>query len=224
MLQWSERLATKTVAYGLLIAVFLIPLQATASRLIDSNFRKNYVPYQMAKDVNTILPVNSVYLAYGDNEKFQGRYLKLLGRFREDVCHMNLVTLQESADGMDGCTEFSYGSMTPDMLLTEKERLRPYLESGKLLSGIESSEDFPLQDVYSARKFSFLYTLINPAEESALPEDELFYEERLERADRLIGLHVCDDLGTDDLFTDYQCGKYRTHMDELIKLYIRKRK
>lgn len=191
-------------------------------RAVDSNYRTNHVPYQTAKDAASILPVNSIFLAFGDNERFQGRYLKLVGRYREDTCHLNAVTLQTTVKGFAGCEESSYGSLSPELFRREFVNLRPFIAGERFYSDAdtEASEGFPLEEYIKLKRFSMVQELMLKNDNSRhVSQGGGAVSGRLPLADKLINNSVCFSLQTDDLFTRYLCDKYTAHFLEVIKFY-----
>lgn len=206
-------------ALPVIITVFFVGLLSIRSA--DSNYRTNYVPYQTAKDTYSIMPVNSVFLALGDNERFQGRYIKLIGRYREDVCHLNAVTLQFAVRGLSGCRDASYSSISPETFIREFGEIKAFMTEKRFYSDALASEYPPLEEYATERKFSLIHLYL-PGGNGTGDDSSAFLSKSLLLADRLINHNACSTQRTDDMFTRYLCEKYDAHFLGLIDFYTAK--
>jgi hypothetical protein len=192
-------------------------------RYADSNYRDNYVPYQVMKDTYTIMPVNSVFLAFGDNERFQGRYLKLVGRYREDICHLNAATLQKTVRGFKGCGDFSYSSISPETFRNEFDEISRLASKNRLFSdgeGENQKSSFEVENSMDKKNYSLVYQYAPKTMDSDNRSIAgTFLNNRLPIIAKLVDSDVCIPRPTDDIFTGYLCDKYNKHFSQLISFY-----
>ncbi len=147
IIEWFSLKKYRLVNKLLPAAIALFFIMNLFFRYADSNYRENCVPYQVMKDTYSILPVNSVFFAFGDNERFQGRYVKLVGRYREDICHLNATTLQKTVRGLNGCGDFSYSSISPESFRNEFGEISRLASKNRLFSdGEDQKSSFEVEN------------------------------------------------------------------------------
>src|SRR5208283_2292987 len=59
--EWLKKLPSKLLPKALPVIFAFFPLVFLVSRATDSNYSTNYVPYQLTKDMYSVLPVDSVF-------------------------------------------------------------------------------------------------------------------------------------------------------------------
>ena len=227
---WLKRTDMK-ILKGILPVVFSVfPLFSLVPRATDSNYRTNYVPYQYTKDMHSILPLNSVFLAYGDNAAYQGWYLKLIGRYREDNCMVSVIQPKGKAWTWtyEGCNKASYGKIYPSVFSPAINTKAPVMVSMRLYGTAMIGEDFIFKRYMRSRVFSLVHiylpteTLVGNIHEMSQYVDR-FMEERTLLADKLINPSVCLSHYTDDNFTGELCNGYLPHLMEMARLYSDKK-
>lgn len=183
-----------------LLALFF-PLLMVFPRLTDQYQGNNYIPYSHTKEIFTSLPVASIYMTYGDNHAFQAWYLKLVGRYREDICHITLDDYRTMLWALQGCKPYKlYRGLFPEFFggnlidLTEKKRY---------YSIIALSEKHPLYSVVDSHPYfySFIY-LPKSTDKKDFTE---FFNERMNSIEPFLNYEDCLSHKTDDLFTLQLC-------------------
>lgn len=184
---------------------------ALLARGTDSNFASDFVPFETAQDTLSTLPVNSVLLSYGDNEKFQGRYLKLIGRYRDDVCLLNAVTLQGETGGLESCSTDLYGSLSSGAFTAQRGEIDHLVENELLFADFPRANKFPLQEYYATVPFGLAYQVLPKASQLKLPaQSRREWPTRRKEDLNLMQTGVaCDERSVNDLFTDTLCDKYQ---------------
>lgn len=113
-----ERLNLHLIKKIIPIIAILFPLLMIFDRLTDQYQHKNYVPYSYTKEIFSSLPIASIYMTYGDNHAFQAWYLKLVGRYREDICHIALDDYKTMLWALQGCKPYKlYSELFPEFLV-----------------------------------------------------------------------------------------------------------
>ena len=209
----------------LLPAIFAIfPLVFIVSRATDSNFRTNFVQYQIAKDTYSILPSDSVIMTFGDNAIYQGWYLKLVGRYREDVCQISSPS-QKKIDWMfQGCNKKIYGSIFPMFYSSNFTEMVPMIAKYRLY-GTDPVKDTGAYNKYlssSTLSIDYLYmpqaAFVKNRNQRGENFDSFFRKRQLE-ADKLINCSVCLSHFTDDFFSRQLCSIYSIHLTNMARLY-----
>lgn len=215
------------ILQGILPVVFSVfPLFSLVPRATDSNYRTNYVPYQHTKDMHSILPMDSVFLAYGDNAAYQGWYLKLVGRYREDNCMVSVIQPKgkDWTWTYEGCHKGIYGDIYPPVFNPTINAKASVMISMRLYGTAVIGEDFVFKRYMRSRIFSLAHiylpteTLVGNIHEMSHYIDR-FIDERTLIADKLINPYVCLTHFTDDNFTGELCNGYFPHLMEMAKLY-----
>uniref|UniRef100_A0A7C4ELR5 DUF2723 domain-containing protein n=1 Tax=Thermodesulfovibrio aggregans TaxID=86166 RepID=A0A7C4ELR5_9BACT len=184
------------------IILIFFPLLMIFDRLTDQYQGKNYVPYSHTKEIFSSLPASSIYMTFGDNHAFQGWYLKLVGRYREDICHIVLDDYKTMTWALQGCKpyrlyrglfpEFFYGDLID---LTRKKRF---------YSILALSEKHPLYSVVDSYPYFYSFIYVGKAFEKR--DFEEFMKERMKKIKPLLNYEDCLSHGTDDVFTLQLCN------------------
>ena len=225
IIEWFSLKKYRLVNRLLPAAIALLFIMNLFFRYADSNYRENCVPYQVMKDTYSILPVNSFFLAFGDNERFQGRYLKLVGRYREDVCHLNATTLQKTVRGLNGCEDFSYSSISPESFRNECGEISRLASKNRLFSdGEDQKSSFKVENSMDKKNYSLVYQYVPKSVDSVDIANrngiQPFTYDRLPLTNKLVNPDVCVPRPTDDIFTGYLCDKYNKHCSQLLNFYL----
>ncbi len=202
------------------IAVF--PLIFLVSRATDSNFRTNFVPYQFAKDAYSVLPADSVVLAFGDNAQYQGWYLKLVGRYREDVCQIaSQSTIHWT---FQGCNRNIYGNVFPAFFSNKFSAMAPAMLRKRFYGTAPVENGSAYESYLKSSIFSIDY-LYYPNDKyldnAAARKEDIgnFLLKRLVLSDKLINANACLTHLTDDFFTRRLCSGYVIHLAEMARHY-----
>lgn len=221
---WLKMTDMKILLKVLPLVFSVFPIFFLVSRATDSNYRTNHVPYQYAKDMHSILPINSVFMVYGDNAAYQGWYLKLVGRYREDNCLLSVVKSNEMMWTLDGCNKKLYRDIYPLIFNPSLNDKAPMMLDMRFYGTAVISNDFTFRKYMWSRIFSLEHiylpteTLVKNFHEMS-PYVNKFIEERTLLADKLINPSVCVSHYTDDNFTGDVCNVYFPHLIEMANLY-----
>jgi len=204
------------------IAVF--PLVFLVSRATDSNFRTDFVPYQYAKDIYSILPADSVILTYGDNASYQGWYLKLAGRYREDVCQISSGSQSYIHWTLQGCNRKIYSGVFPAFFSQKFTAMVPDMLRDRFYGTDPVKNDSAYDSYMNSGIFSLDY-LYYPKDKyldnAAVTKKEIsnFLLRRRLIADKLLNDNGCLTHLTDDLFTRQICSAYVVHLTNMAMQY-----
>lgn len=207
-------LGIRRLPYYISLALLCVLLISLLSRGIDSNLRYNYVPYQIAKDTLTTLPINSIFLSYGDNSIFSLWYLKLVGRYRDDICHLMSSGEDSAFWSYQGCPEKIYGELHPRVYEKKLNNIYNYLNNGSFSSNLPVTDKFVFKDKIQSKPFGIVHIYL-PTPHYLRENGELVTFFRLTddiRLLRLICPTVCRDLRTDDYFTRILCRVYISYL------------
>lgn len=206
----------RQIVFALVGIMLVIGLVSRMQR----TFRNNYVPYQHAKDMMSNLPVNSYFLVSGDNHRYQGRYVHLVGRYRDDICQLNVIYLQKDIGGFAECEKYSYSYVTPGYFKESHSEITEIIGDTQLYSNIIFPEDDFINKLYHAEDLGFLFRYQQV-------ESELFQE--LENKGRESGTNemvsgssrihyeVCSGNYQYDLFTNTICSHYQEYVQNILQ-------
>ncbi len=197
-------------------AIFaFFPLIFLVSRATDSNYRTDFVPYQVAKDTYSILPSDSVLMTFGDNRTYQGWYLKLAGRYREDICQLSSADQKNILWGFQGCNKKIYGAVFPGFYSKKFSMMAPTILKYRYY-GVDPIEATGAYNPYLySKNFSIDYLYIP----CGADYDPALDQKRLLAADKVINYSACLSHFTDDLFSRQLCSLYAVHLASMAKLY-----
>lgn len=214
------KLLSKTLP--IILAVF--PLVFLVSRTADSNYRTDFVPYQLARDTYSVLPSDSVIMTFGDNTSYQGWYLKLVGRYREDVCQIAADDQAKIRGMFQGCSKKVYGRIFPMFYSGNFKEMMPVLMKYR-----HYGTD-PIRETGEYRKFFYSEPL--SVDYLYLPQKKfvrnqkgrekdlkLFLSQRQLSSDGLVNSSVCLSHFTDDFFSRELCSDYVVHLTNTARLY-----
>jgi len=218
----AARLRLLSKLLPLIFAFF--PLIFLISRAADSNYRTNFVPYQVTKDTYSILPSDSVIMTFGDSASYQGWYLKLVGRYREDVCQMSSADQEKILWMLQGCSRKIYGSVFPTFFTEKFSEIVPLIQKYRLYSTDPVKETGAYKKYLNSSSLSvdYLYSpqnvFIKDKKENRKDFDS-FLRQRQLAADRLIDYSACFSHFTDDFFSRQLCTRYAIHLTDMARLY-----
>lgn len=184
------------------IIAILFPLLMIFDRLTDQSQGENYVPYSYTKEIFSSLPVSSIYMTYGDNHAFQAWYLKLVGRYREDICHIALDDYKTMIWALQGCKPYSlYEKLLPELFGGDLIEL---IKKKRYHSIIAISEKHPLYEIVDSHPY--FYTFIYMEKSYDKKNLEEFLRERLKKIEAFVNYEDCLSHKTDDVFTLLLCN------------------
>ncbi len=206
------------------VTLALFPLVFLVSRATDSDYRTDFVPYQLAKDTYSVLPPDSVIMTFGDNASYQGWYLKLVGRYREDICQIASGN-QKTIDWMfQGCDKKIYGTVFPMFYSRKFNELVPMILKYRYY-GTDPIKDKGAYKQYLCSDAVSIDYLYLPREVFTSNRTELskdagsFLSRKQLAADKVINPSVCLTHFTDDLFSRQLCSSYVIHLTNIARLY-----
>jgi len=195
--KFNLELLKKTVP----VLAILFPLLMIFDRLTDQHQGSNYVPYSHTKEIFTSLPVASIYMTYGDNHAFQAWYLKLVGRYREDICHITLDDYRTMLWALQGCKPYKfYRGLFPEFFGGD---LIDLAEKKRYYSIIAISEKHPLYNVVESQPY--FYSFIYLPKVSDKKDFMEFFNKRMNTIESFLNYEDCLTHRTDDSFTLQLC-------------------
>jgi predicted membrane protein len=218
-----DRLASPYVSNLALWLLCLVPVTSLFSRCIDSNYKTNFVPYQVAKESLSILPLKSVFLTYGDNPIYQTWYLKLVARYRDDVCQICASEQESPVIGYQGCNSRIYSASHAQVYEGRITKMQDIINEGKFFTSDPLHNHFYFKDLLQGEPIS-LVTLVTIKEQNQLgltrdPAVHFKLKTIREFSDRILDPTVCLEHKTDDLYTRGICSKYVTSLIYSSKQY-----
>ncbi len=184
------------------IIAILFPLLMIFDRLTDQAQGKNYVPYSYTKEIFSSLPVASIYMTYGDNHAFQAWYLKLVGRYREDICHIALDDYKTMVWALQGCKPYRlYKELFPEFFGGD---LTDLIKKKRYYSIIALSEKHPLYTVVDSHPYFYTFIYIKKSFDKR--DFYEFFRERMGKIEPFVNYEDCLNHGTDDVFTLLLCN------------------
>lgn len=196
-----SRFDFKIVPKILPISLMLISLIFLPMRFYQTMQFNNWVPYYHGKDAFSILPVSSVISTYGDNHTFEFWYMKIVGRFRDDLCHITSHYYNLTEWRVEGCkptnlykpllSEFFSGNFNETML---KKRF---------YSTVALSKEHPFYDFVDVKPYEFIFVYL---QKNKVSEDDIrFFKDLNLNSEKFLSPKVCLEHKTDDPFTFEMC-------------------
>lgn len=218
ILQWLKKFNFKTLKILSLVAA-VCPLLLLISRYVDSNYRTNNVPYQLVKDIYTILPVKSIFIGYGDDAIYQSWYLKLIGRYRDDVCQIGAATQKEKIWFYEGCKPQIYSNIYSNVFTKRLSKIVPLMLQNRFYGSDMITDEFAFKKHLVSRISSLVFLYLPKEYELDFNGIDYFVHQRLMYADKVINPQVCISHLTDDYLTRDICGRYVIHLSEMARIY-----
>jgi len=170
-------------------------------RLTDQYQRWNYVPYSYTKELFSSLPVSPIYMTFGDNHAFQAWYIKLVGKYREDICHITLDNYNTMVWALQGCKPYKlYRGILPEFF---GGNLKDLTDKKRFYSIVALSEKHPLYRVVDSHLY--FYNFIYIARSSDKKEFAEFFKERIKKIESFLNYEDCLTHGTDERYTNMLC-------------------
>lgn len=183
------------------LSFVLLPLLFLPIRLNQTFQINNWVPYYHAKDLLSIVPSASVVSTYGDNHTFELWYLKLAGRYRDDVCHITSHYYNATSWRMEGCRPKElYRNLHPEFFSGNLEEL---MLKKRFYSTVALSEEHPFSKFIDYKPYAYIFLYLPKGKGSS--EDEKFLKELNIASEKFLTPKVCLIHRTDDPFTYEMC-------------------
>lgn len=181
------------VSLILLLFISFIPL-----RYSQTSQENNWVVYYYCKDLLTFPPISSVITTFTDNQIFGIWYLKLIGRYRDDICHISIIKYDSTQWNMEGCKPFNiYESHE-----LKKGNISQYTERGLFYSTIGLT---PVHSLSKVAKMNYTFGGFIYLPKTSLEDINNFLDERVKRMKNLFTLDYCYKHKTDDPSTFSTC-------------------
>jgi len=175
------------------------PLVFLIGRLNETNNFNNWVPYYHGKDLLAITPISSIFSTYGDNHTFELWYVKILGRFRDDVCHLTSHYYNNTNWRIEGCKPKDiYKNNIPEFF---QGNLQSIMEKKRFLSSVNLAPEHPFYNFVKIKPL--LYAFFWLKKDDNTPE-EWFDNLNISKF-KFLTPEVCLNHNTDDIFTFEMC-------------------
>ncbi len=197
----TEKIKNYKLLHRAIPLLFIVlPLIFIPMRYTQTSQANNWALYYYSKDLLSTMPVSAVLNTYGDNKSFDTWYLKLVGRYRDDVCH-TVVFRYESLDwNLEGCKpQKLYEVLFPEVY---KKDMITLIKEGRYFSTIGLNEIHPLYEVAYTKPYVLSYFYIS--KESGLPKERINSLEIIS-LEKFLTPSYCLIHGTDDPLTFAQC-------------------
>lgn len=194
------KLVSRKLYYMFAISSYFVAITLLPATFITTNQSKNWVPYYHVKDILSLMPVSSVLIAIGDSYNFGLWYMKLVGRYRDDVCHLASYNYTSMNFGIWGCSPTKlYSNLIPEM--KKGIDLSKLAERNMLFSTFALSKSSPLYPTFDSRPYLYVYIYFK--KDSSI--DENYLKEISLNGLKYITPDVCTTHGVDDLYTKEMC-------------------
>jgi len=182
------------------VILMIFPFVFLIGRFSQTNNINNWVPYYFGKDFLSISPVASITAVRGDPEIFGTLYLKLLGKYRDDVCILTNHTSDLARWLNEGCKPKQiYKNLLPEFF---EGNLGKVMEKKLYTFNVIPDVTHPLYDFVKVKPY--LYTFFWLLKEDNAP-DEWFDKINLDKY-KFISPEVCLFHNTDDDYTIRICN------------------
>ncbi len=163
-------------------------------------------------------------MTFGDNAIYQGWYLKLVGRYREDVCQISSPSQKKIDLMFQGCNKKVYGGIFPMFYSGNFSEMVPMILKYRFYGTDPIKNNGAYKKYLSSSNLSIDYLYMpdkafiinaNPRSENV----DSFLRQRQLEADKLINYTVCLSHFTDDFFSRQLCSAYSIHLTNMARLY-----
>jgi len=204
-------LKEKFVGIWSLKHVFLLfPFIYIPQHLFLNFYDKNMVAYYKTIDQLFIKPIKSIVIYSGDNDIFQGWYVKNVEKFRDDICILATPKIGNKVWNIEnGCCKLLYKDsykMIFESDVLNLATLRDYMREKRVFSNapIEACFKKHLKSEFSVLDF----LVLEKSEDKGL--EDLLSKDRKRSLD-FLHYQACLNHSTDDLFTKALCMKYANY-------------
>ena len=198
---------------SLLLMVF--PLIYFPQNLFLNFYDRNNVAYFKTVDELFVKPVKSIVIFSGDNDVFQGWYMKNVEKFRDDICLLSAPTIKDKIWGIrNGCIKNIYEKAYP-FVFAPKQVLNMadfngYIRKKRVYSSMPIENNKVLSK-YLNSYFNILDFLIENKKKPLKNIKEWLYKNRLKYYN-FLHFNACLTHSTDDVFTKALCDKYANYL------------
>ncbi|HOA82789.1 MAG TPA: DUF2723 domain-containing protein [Thermodesulfovibrio thiophilus] len=196
------------------VLLCLFPLVGIMERMTDQNFNSNFVPYSMTKSILSSQPVGSLYVTFGDNHTFQTWYLKVAGRYREDICSVDSLNPQIASWNLRACRpSFLYKPLVSELFNGD---LLEIAKKGRVQGVIFLGDNHPMSKVFRNEYglFVSIYLPRNTKSDVIIKKNLISFKPYADITMNDCLLHL-----TDDYFTMLLCNVSSTYYAHLGSLF-----
>jgi len=194
----------------------IIPVIYLPQNYFLNNFDSNYVAYYKTIDQFFSKPVKSVVIYSGDNDVFQGWYLKNIERFRDDLCLISAPVIKNKIwETQNGCNAAIYRKYLPEITNRKTVFNMASLKKYMLHKRVYSSSPIE-QNKFLSNYLKSLYTIYDfmviPKTVKNIEPYNNWAEKIRKKFLPFSHYKSCLYQQTDDLFTKALCDKYVTYL------------
>lgn len=199
--QYTSRFNFKILSKILPMFFILLSLSFLPIRFYQTVQFSNWVPYYHGKDLLSVLPQGAVITTYGDNHTFELWYMKLVGRFRDDVCHITSHYYISTEWRLEGCKPVAvYKPLIPDFFSGDITQI---MLKKRFYSTVALSKEHPFYDFVELKPYEFIFAYLPKKKVSK--EDTEFFNQLNLTSENFLTPRVCLQHTTDDPFTFEMC-------------------
>ena len=187
--------------YNVILPILVVfPFTFLFSRFVETNHFNNWVPYYHAKDLLSYSPVSSLVSTYGDNHTFELWYLKIVGRYRDDVCHITSHYYNSIQWRVEGCKPKEiYKPLIPEFFAGDLSKV---MDKKRFISTVALAPQHPLYNFIEVKPFLYTFFYVNKNDNTP---SEWYNKINLEKA-KFLSTDVCLSHNVDDPFTFEMCN------------------
>ncbi len=192
-------------------AFLLFPFIYLPQHIFLNFYDKNMVAYYKTIDQLFIKPIKSIVIYSGDNDIFQGWYVKNVEKFRDDICILTAPKIGDKVWNIEnGCCKLiyrdSYGMIFESDILN-LAKLKDYMRKKRVFSNSPIEKSF---GKYLRSEFSVLDFLVMEKKRDVKDLKDWLFRWRKEALD-FLHYEACLNHSTDDIFTKALCMKYANY-------------
>jgi hypothetical protein len=143
-------------------AAVALPLSLAPQAYGVAHSNQHALAYTFARDMLSVLPVNSMIIHYDDNPSFTSYYMQAAERFRDDVMTI-YIGGKNDVYGMGSAPAWKYRMLHPDFFATHKMDFgyldREFASKGKLFTSDPRKMSKAMTDHYSLKMWPLTATL-----------------------------------------------------------------
>lgn len=219
---YGFELITSKLSKNLSVLKYLIlcfPLIYLPQNFFVNNYDRNHVPYYKTIDHFFVKPIKSVVIYSGDNDVFQGWYLKNVEKFRDDLCLISAPVIKDKIwETNNGCNYKIYKDAYPEINYEDTSfnlnSLKGYMKKKRVYSSIPIEENDLLKE-HLKSEYVLLDFMIFPKDINVDNDTKNWIAKQRYDYKDYIHYNICINHGTDDLFTKSLCKKYSTYLTYL---------
>lgn len=180
----------------------ILPLSFLPMRFNQTVQFNNWVPYYHAKDLLSILPVSSVVSTYGDNHTFELWYLKISGRYRDDVCHITSHYYNSNEWRLEGCKPKNLMNTLHSEFFSGI--FQEIMNKKRFFSTVALAKEHPFSEFIEYKPYDYIFIYLPKGKVSH--DEEIFLKKLSLASEKFLTPEVCLIHKVDDPFTFEMCN------------------